>query len=60
MTARAWHRIPSEWDSLSKDDKAEMMALEWAESIMRQVDGLSKEELAAMKFEQGGDSDSGS
>jgi len=29
-----------------------MMALEYAEAIMRQWDSLSKEELAAMRFEQ--------
>ena len=53
MTARAWGgKTPSEWDSLSPDDRAEMMALEWAESVMRQWDSLSKEELAAMQFEQ--------
>ena len=50
MTARAWGRTPSEWDSLSTDDRAEMMALEWSEAIMRQWDSLSKEELAAMRF----------
>ena len=52
MTARAWGRIPSQWDRLSKEDKAEMMALEYAEAIMRQWDSLSQEELAAMRFEQ--------
>ena len=59
MTARAWGRIPSQWDRLSREDKAEMMALEWAESIMRQMDSLSKEDLAALKFEQGGDESDG-
>ena len=52
MTAKAWNRTPGEWDNLPTDDRAEMMALEWAEAIMRQWDSLSKEELAAMKFEQ--------
>jgi hypothetical protein len=28
-----------------------MMALEWAESIMRQWDSLTKEELAGMRFD---------
>lgn len=29
-----------------------MMAYEWAESIMRQWDSLTKEEIAAMRFDQ--------
>lgn len=57
MTARAWNRIPSAWDRLGKEDKAEMMALEYAEAIMRQWDSLSKEELASMRFEQAEQSD---
>ena len=52
MTAKAWGgKTPSEWDSLSSDDKAEMMALVWAEGIMQQMDSLTKEELIAMRFE---------
>ena len=50
-TAKAWGRIPSQWDKLSREDRAEMMAYEWAESIMRQWDSLSKEELAAMRVD---------
>ena len=30
-TAKAWGLIPSEWDDLSGDDKAEMMAFEESE-----------------------------
>jgi hypothetical protein len=51
VTAKAWGKIPSQWDRLSPEDKAEMMALEWAESIMRQWDSLSKKELAAMRLD---------
>lgn len=46
--AKEWNRIPSQWDRLSKDDKAEMMALSWAESVMRQVDSLSRQEQTAI------------
>ena len=51
MTAKTWQRTPSEWDRLSPDDKAEMLALTWAESVMQHWDSLTKEELTAMRFD---------
>ena len=32
--AKAWQKIPSVWDALSTDDRAEMMALEDVEAMM--------------------------
>lgn len=38
MTAKSWHLTPSEWDDLSEADRAQMMALEEACSVMQQYE----------------------
>jgi hypothetical protein len=36
QAAKAWHlKSPSEWDGLSKEDRAEMLALQEAENVMQ-------------------------
>ena len=37
-TAEKWQKTPSEWDELSSDDKAEMMAYTEAEGKMQAVE----------------------
>jgi len=37
-TAEKWQKTPSEWDELSTDDKAEMMAYTEAEGKMQAVE----------------------
>lgn len=36
QAARSWnHKSPSSWDGLSKEDRAEMLALQEAENVMQ-------------------------
>jgi len=46
QTAKAWGKTPSEWNALSADDRAEMMALEEVEGIMAGIESQEQRDAA--------------
>ncbi len=46
-TAKAWGILPSVWDALSEDDKAQMMAVEQTGAAMRAYEDYRQERKAA-------------
>ena len=51
LAAKAWGQTPSGWDSLSVEDRAEMMAIEWAQGVMRSWEQLTPEQIAMLQMQ---------
>jgi len=51
LAAKAWGQTPSGWDSLSVEDRAEMMAIEWAQGVMRAWEQLTPEQIAMLQMQ---------